>query len=663
MDVAWYIRRFRAMGPREIGRRAADALKRQAWRRRYFARGAMPEPCALDGERRFIGGLGRAMAPGAPGSARQALLETADALLEGRWQTFAIPRTDVTPDVDWQLDPKSGASLGAGRYTFAIRIHGEGLGLDTKYVWELSRHHHTTVLAMAYWLSGEPRYAEAAAAHVSAWCAANPFLHGVHWSSGIELGMRLVAFVWTRRLLADWPRATSQFEGNPLFVRSVHAHQWLLARRPSLGSSANNHRIYELLGLYEASAAMPWFAESAGWRRAARAALEREFHLQTFPSGLNRELASGYNIFSFEALALCLVESRLTGEAWAPADWNLAADILFRLASMADCKGHPARQGDSDDAQALLLDAPGFDQAVDLLRLGAAWFGAADWWPVLAEQPLRSWLWSRIAAPPVGRLPPPVRSPVAEYAGLVVLRAASNTPDEIYCAFDAGPLGYLSIAAHGHADALAVELRVGGQPILVDPGTFNYVAERRWRDYFRSTAAHNTLELGGEDQSVSGGPFLWTRHAKARLLSAEGLAEDTPVARVSADHDGYGERPFAGSHRREVRLDRNDRTVEIRDAVCVNRSTMARLHFHLHPSVRCNLAGTTATLRWMAEGAERSAVMELPSAFAWRAISGSDDPILGWYSPSYDVKLPTVTLAGEALIDGAISFQTSIRVA
>ena len=40
----------------------------------------------------------------------------------------------------------------------------------------------------------------------------NPFLSGVHWTSGIELGVRLISLAWIRRLLADWPGVAGLFE-------------------------------------------------------------------------------------------------------------------------------------------------------------------------------------------------------------------------------------------------------------------------------------------------------------------------------------------------------------------------------------------------------------------------------------------------------------------
>ena len=84
-----------------------------------------------------------------------------------------------------------------------------------------------------------------------------------------------------------------------------------------------------------------------------------------------------------------------------------------------------------------------------------------------------------------------------------------GTKDEVIAVMDAGPLGYLSIAAHGHADCLAFTLAVAGRAILIDPGTYCYHSEPEWRDYFRGTAAHNTVRVDGCDQSEIGGAFMW----------------------------------------------------------------------------------------------------------------------------------------------------------
>ena len=57
--------------------------------------------------------------------------------------------------------------------------------------------------------------------------------------------------------------------------------------------------------------------------------------------------------------------------------------------------------------------------------------------------------------------------------GYTVLRSGEGAEEQLLL-LDHGPLGYLSIAAHGHADALSLVMHLGGRPVLVDPGTFTY---------------------------------------------------------------------------------------------------------------------------------------------------------------------------------------------
>lgn len=240
-------------------------------------------------------------------------------------------------------------------------------------------------------------------------------------------------------------------------------------------------------------------------------------------------------------------------------------------------------------------------------------------------------------------------------SGLVVLRARSGTPSEIWCAFDAGPLGYLSIAAHGHADALSLELRYGGAPVLVDPGTYAYSGP--WRDWFRSTAAHNTIELGDTSQSESGGPFLWTRHARAKLLETDGIADDAPRAHAVGEHEGYVRQPFRGQHRRKVALDRQAATLTIRDELSAAGPTPPRMSWHLHPDISCRLAGTRAELVC----GQAVLRLALPGALAWRAMGGSGNVGPGWYSPSFDVKRPTITLVGEGMLSDKLVLETALQ--
>jgi len=101
---------------------------------------------------------------------------------------------------------------------------------------------------------------------------------------------------------------------------------------------------------------------------------------------------------------------------------------------------------------------------------------------------------------------------------------------------DHGPLGFGSICAHGHADALSFQLFLEGQPVFVDPGTYLYHCDLESRNEFRKTRNHNTVCIEGRDQSEMLGAFLWGRKANAELISFE---EKDGSVRLEMRHDGY----------------------------------------------------------------------------------------------------------------------------
>ncbi|MGW4777678.1 alginate lyase family protein [Streptomyces filamentosus] len=644
MSPGWYLRRLSAMGPREVGGRTVDAVRRRRWR------SARPVCPAVTGAR-FTAVLPPGALAAVPPDAVKRLVAEADRLMEGRAAFFGVERDDLA-DPDWWYDPKTGRRAPWG-HAFDVPYRDEEAVGDIKQIWEPSRHQYLTVLAAAYALTGEERYAERVAAHLRSWWAANAPLRGVHWVSGIELGIRLLSWVWVRRLLDGWPGAAGLFEENPVAVRQIWHHQRWLAAFPSRGSSANNHVIAEAAGQFAAACAFGWFPSSVRWRADALRSLERHLRGNTFPSGLNRELASEYHGLVLELGLAAVAEADAAGVPVPRTVRLVLLRMTDALAAVVDDRLRPPRQGDSDDGHGLVVDGAGTDRWGSLLATGDAVFGRLGWWPEVTGTDVRTPLLAALlrpygrpgTAPAVTR---PARRPghFAD-AGLTVLRG----PGGIWCRCDGGPHGFLSIAAHAHADALSVEVRHDGVDVLADPGTFCYHGQPEWRRYFRSTLGHNTLELDGTDQSVSGGPFLWTRHARTRVLVADPSAGDT--ARWCAEHDGY---PGA-VHRRRVELAHARRELRVVDEVRGDRRPV-RLAFHLGPAVTAELAGSRAVLRWTRDGEDRSAVLDLPGRLEWRAHRGESDPPLGWYSAGFGRKEPATVLVGSGVADGTEEFVT-----
>ena len=647
LNLSWYAHRLATMGPGEILHRARDAAVRlgTGWEEARL-RGA--------GARRADGGFATPFArepepPSAP--CRDDLMTGAEDLSQGRLPVFGVERSDMGESPDWFLDPKTGLRAPAEDRAFGIR-HRSWPG-SLKHVWEPSRHQHLTVLAAAARLSRDTEPARLVMAQLESWWRANPPFRGIHWTSGIEIGMRLISWVWIRRLLAFHDEAESWFEGNPRFLDQLFAHQVWLSRFPSHGTSANNHAIAEAAGLFSATCAFPLFAESSRWMERAGRALVGEARRQVDGDGVHRELATDYHGFVTELFMLAGLEGEAAGAGLGVGYWQLVRSMVDVVAAMLDSAGRPPRQGDSDDAFGLLVDGPGFDRWASILTTGDTMFGGADWWPVpRVTGDMRSSVLSALA--PVAPLPQgrPLAIPVSfPESGITILRARMGGGHELWCRCDAGPLGYMATAAHGHDDALSIELRHDGVDLLADPGTYCYQLEPGWRSYFRSIRAHNTLQLANARHARQTGPFIWS-------------ATETSVFDVLADPvrwTGRCTRPYVDGgeieHTRTVTL--HDAAITVEDAV--DRPTKSVLRFHLGPSVDCVLDGHVARLTWpSSDGGLHQADMALSDAMRWRVVRGETDEMLGWYSPSFDVRVPSITLEGEGEIGPGRALETEV---
>ncbi len=194
---------------------------------------------------------------------------------------------------------------------------------------------------------------------------------------------------------------------------------------------------------------------------------------------------------------------------------------------------------------------------------------------------------------------------------------------------DVGEIGPRYLPGHAHADTLSFELSLGGRRLVVDSGTSTYEpgTERRRQ---RSTAAHNTVEVDGQDSSEVWGAFRVARRARPREVS---VAQEGQAWVVRAAHDGYRRLPGRVLHRRALRLAPD--ALELEDALEGSwTSAVARLH--LHPAVRVLARGARlahgATEVRVASAGCRAAVLDatwhprfgetLPSACLAFALDG-----------------------------------------
>lgn len=599
-----------------------------------------------------------------PSVSVDAYVRAADRLLAGRMTIF--DREYAFNGVpDWNRDPKTGrqAPLVFGK-TLDYRS-AEIVG-DIKYLWEPNRHLHLVTLAQAYRLTGERQYVTGLRQLLESWLEQCPYLLGPNWTSSLELGIRLINWSVIWQLLGGAESAL--FDDVPgrgfrhRWLNSIYQHMHFIAGHRSRFSSANNHLIGELAGLYIAATTWPYWRRTSNWRLRAHKLLVTEALRQNAADGVNREQAIAYQQFVFDFLLLAALAGRRSGDEFPPEYWLRLEQMLEFIAALMDTAGNVPMIGDADDGFVVSLSG---DQHVDpfrsLLATGAALFRRGDFKAKASAFDDKSrWLLGNDGEERFSQLPSEAPTQRLRrqfpHGGYYILGGDLETTTEVRIVADAGPLGWQAIAAHGHADALAFTLTVGGIPFLIDPGTYAYHTEREWRHYFRSTAAHNTLRVDGMDQSVSGGNFMWVKHGNARC--EQWRTTDVQDVFVGV-HDGYQRLPDPVRHQRKLVYDKSARRLDIVDTVECAAAHQAERCWHFADDVAVAMdadGGVTASKGgWQL----RLSPSEATQANLYR---GSEAPIFGWWSPRFSVKVPSPTVVWTNAISQTTTLGAMIEI-
>jgi len=577
----------------------------------------------------------------------------------GRLRLFDLDECHLGDPIDWNRDPKTGKRAPM-RFAASIDYRDFDVTGDCKFVWEPNRHHHLVVLGRAYRAGGDLRYAEAARRQLDSWLQQCPYGMGMNWRSGLELAIRLINWVWTIDLIRESGLLDGEFRRR--LLRCAYLHLWEISRKYSRGSSANNHLIGEAAGVFIGSSYFRGFQEAPRWRTRSREILCEQILQQTFSDGGGREQALGYHLFILQFLLLAGLVARRTGEDFPAAYWSRLEKMMEFLAALSEGGSNPPMFGDCDDGYVLDLGGEAGD-ARPWLAAGAILFGRADFKAAAGGfcEPAR-WLLGRSAQrcfEEIAGVPADARlsSRAFPESGYYLLQhGRRDGADAISIVFDCGDLGFQSIAAHGHADALSFTLRAFGIDVLVDPGTYDYFSYPRWRDYFRSTRAHNTVVVDGQDQSEMLGPFLWGRRARTRCCHWQ---PEPTGGRVTGEHDGYRRLKDPVVHRRTVELDGIRRQVRILDEILARRRHEIALYFHVAEDCRVTEVGRN---RYEIDTGRGSVTMELDRRLMVRPVCGSEEPIGGWVSRGYHRKRAGTTLIGRCQSDGAMSLECRIEI-
>ena len=654
--LIWYWNRLRCMTPSEMGYRLERRTKIALQQLGLLRVNRVPAADLTGSSERWVTDF--------PSVDSEPYVAAADRILDGRLKVLAED-VDVGAETAWNRNPASGHTVPLA-FGKTVNYRDFDLVGDIKYLWVLNRHAQILTIAQAYALTGEQRYLDGVGRHLATWFEQCPYLRGPNWTSSLELSIRLInwSFVW--HLVGG--KDSKLFEGEAgqalqrTWLDAIFQHAHFIRGHFSLHSSSNNHLIGEAAGLLIATVTWPFWPAAEGWKRYATETLIREIERQNTSDGVNREQAIFYQRFVLEFATLAVVIGRKNGVELPAACLERIEAMFEFLASAMDVDGRLPMIGDADECNIVTL-APHEELCKyrSLLAIGAVLFRR----PAFRAKATRLdegsvWLLGEAAKETFAALDPaaealPVRRAFPE-GGYYILGTDFETRDEVRMVADVGPLGYLSLAAHGHADALAFTLFVGGREFLVDPGTYAYQAKKTWRDYFRGTGGHNTIRIDGQDQSVMGGTFIWLARANATCRTWD---TSTDADHLVGSHDGYSRLRDPVEHVRDLHFAKSSRLLTVRDTLVCKGSHTVEMCWHF--SEDCDVRLQDGELHVQNGGS--SLVMRPPADFGEvELIRGRDSPPTGWVSRDFDKKTPSTTVVVRGEIDGTRELTTCVAV-
>jgi hypothetical protein len=403
---------------------------------------------------------------------------------------------ETGPEIHWRKDYINGPETGC-RYFRLIPYLDRSRAGDHKNIWELNRHQHLVLLAQLYQFDRDRAVLTEIWQELEGWLDANPFQRGINWASALEVAFRAISWIWIYHLAGNEMPATLRSR----FLEALMRHGRHLEVNLSFYFSPNTHLLGEAVALHALGALFPQFPRAPRWRALGAKVVNDQLERQVRSDGAHFEQSTYYHVY---ALDMFLFHGILTG-----ADESYRAKIALMADYLAAVQG-PARIlpfiGDDDGgrffhpygARNQFGRATQATCAVWLNRSNLGYtredlFPQAAWWLGRAEGDATATFSSRLFAA----------------SGMVVM----NTGDR-HVLIDAGPFGPWG-SGHSHSDTLSIVARSGDREILIDPGTYTYVGDDR--NWFRGSAAHNTIRIDGLDQATPVNPFRWSDQPRVSI--------------------------------------------------------------------------------------------------------------------------------------------------
>ena len=498
-------------------------------------------------------------------------------------------------------------------------------GADIKSPWELSRMHHLVVLGEAYSISREKKFANKIKADILHWIKENPVGYGVNWACTMDVGIRI-----TNMLLAIEFLDKKVLDNNFLkkFFITVEIHgQFIRHHLENKNRLVSNHYLGNLLGLLMISLRFPFLKEASTWKKFALQELFTQLYKQVYQDGVDFESSTGYHLLVLEFYIFTLLACK-RAKVPIPRQFEekIKKMVHFELCAI-DLDSQVPQIGDDDSGRLFkFYDLPphyhGYILDLATLLFSDSKFKLSKKKPdlltlfIFGSAGIKKWLG-------YSKSNDIFRSHTFEDAGWAILRDSTN-----YCFFSCGPVGQGGKGGHSHNDKLSIVLILDGEKILVDPGTFVYTSQPKWRNKFRSTRYHNTLMVDANEQNgLEFGIFELVSQSIPKIGNIISKLDNIVVSGKLLYDKGF-------IHSRKIKMLKGVPNIEITDDITgngENRMLKADIIFNLAPGCKYD---------------PQNKVIEVNGKYFSLQISekGKISQLKSFYSPHYGKKVVCIQL-------------------
>jgi hypothetical protein len=587
--------------------------------------------------------------------AASALLEEAEEILHGQIRLFGgsprrlelIPPGDLRHWTAWETG------------WFPTDIDP-----DIKLIWEPARFGWAYTLARAFTLTEDDCFAAAFWEYFHIFRDANPHNLGPNWCSAQEIALRLMAWCFVGRVIAAAPSSTPQ---NILSLQTAiaeNAGRLALTRIYALAQN-NNHLLTESAGLLTAGVFLADHPRSKDWTKSGWKWCVHALNRQIDTEGTYSQHSNNYHrLMLAAALWIQAIGQNHSLRFPIETQKKLAAAARWLEEQVDADNGLAPNLGSNDGANILPLSSAEFSDYRPVVQTASQRFRLTSPFPSGPWDETSLWLEvfrlrriEFISKTEILERTLP-RANFQTGPGSLSKKQLETLPPSPHMILksDHSRAILRAVAYHSrpfHADQLHVDLWWKDINIACDAGTYRYNAEKPWDNSLSRSITHNTVTINGRDQMTRAGKFLWLDWAQSMRIPSERDRGDDFIAQ----HDGYAS--LGCHHRRRLSLVKSN-TWRVEDFILPLKVSRRPVHVCLHWLVRdfpWELSQQTLTLSTPYGRCclVTSIDVEDPKTIidkeyrqiirAGKSIvgRGKEDATLGWFSPTYDVKLPAIS--------------------